>query len=250
MFGGARVNSIGYAIADKLWNEDWNVAICDRPSVISNRAGKKTFNAIPCDLMFDEGIEYAVKKASEWAGNSLAGMIYAAGYNRIGGVAGYKRSDWETTLRLNLTAPFICMQQLMRLYPVPLYVPFNYIILGSNTSYIAKTRTAAYGASKAGVVHMAACMHRELAPLGYRVTVLNFGPVLDTDMDLITQEELREQRGWDHDEYLKQLTKNIPVKRFTKPQEIADVAWFILEHSVGELFGGRAVNFDGGQQQG
>jgi len=259
LFGGARPNSIGAAIARAFVDTDkWAVHLFDKPEVVKAESWVNDYPAIvmhKCDLLRVTDIFDAIQLVESYANDDheLAGMIYAAGFNRINAVVDYQLDDFEKTMHLNVTAPFLCMQAVVRRFTktTPSGKPFIYTILGSQTAYIAKTRTAPYGASKAAVNHLAACMHRELAPAGYRVNVLNFGPVLDTDMDVITQDELKRQRGWGKDEYLHELTKNIPIKRFTKPEEIATLALFLQEHpEVGELFGGRGLNFDGGQLQG
>jgi len=256
MFGGARSNSVGWAIAKYFARGGWRVIVCDLKGACDSAPLEDGVEFCYTDLMNDVEIQSAVRAGVDIFRDQFAGMIYAAGYNRIASVQEYTRENWETTLRLNLTAPFLCMQEFLKQtalarFPVDLcHSPFHYVILGSNTSYVAKTKSAAYGASKAGVVHMAACMSRELAPQGYRVTVLNFGPVLDTDMDMNTQIELWAQRGWNREQYMKEIVKNVPLKRFTLPEEIAQVAWFAMNIPAGEMFSGRAINFDGGQQQG
>lgn len=264
LFGGARPNSIGAAILRKFLVNDWFVCLADKPEVFvegSIRDNPCVFT-ISCDLMnMNNDIENAIDSMYrdvmlEREDLEFSGMIYAAGFNRINAVKDYRWDDFEQTMHLNVAAPFFCMQAVLNRFGVaPMYRetgrPFIYTILGSQTAYVAKTRSAPYGASKAAVNQLAACMHRELAPSGYRVNVLNFGPVLDTDMDLITQNELKHQRGWGKEEYLVQLTKNIPIKRFTTPEEIAEMAFFLQDKpNMGELFGGCNIRFDGGQQQG
>jgi len=148
-----------------------------------------------------------------------------------------------------VTAPWTVLKAFVKRYGHRT-VPLRMVILGSNTAYIAKTNTMAYGASKAAVNHMVACASRELVPLGYRITVVNFGPVSGTEMDTRTRQELVAQRGWTDAQYDHEVTKNIPLKRFITRQEVAEIVYFLLDNPAAEWFTGRPVNCDSGQQQG
>jgi NAD(P)-dependent dehydrogenase (short-subunit alcohol dehydrogenase family) len=93
----------------------------------------------------------------------------------------------------------------------------------------------AYAASKAAVVNMAAAMAVELAPLGIRVNAICPGPV---ETPLVRDlHDAATRAAW---------VARIPQRRYAQPEEIAQVALFLLNSAQSGHVTGQAIAVDGG----
>jgi NAD(P)-dependent dehydrogenase (short-subunit alcohol dehydrogenase family) len=177
----------------------------------------------------------------------LDAIVNCVGVNLLGAIDNYRETDWDRTIDINLKATFLLMQAYVAYFGQESYTK-HYVVIGSNTAYVAKTRTFAYGASKAGLTHLVRCLARELAPKRFALTTLDIGAVEGTPMDLKTRADLLVQRGWDSEESNKMLTQNIPWGRMATVHEVAQWLLFLVEK--GEFATGCNLRVDGGQQQG
>lgn len=92
----------------------------------------------------------------------------------------------------------------------------------------------AYGSSKAAVIMMTQCLAKELGPLGIRVNAIAPGPI---ETEMIHQY---------NDDMLKQLASESSLRRFGKPEEIAQTALFLAsEHA--SYINGEIIKVDGGR---
>lgn len=265
MVGGAADGSIGKTIAERLYEEDYQLYVMDRlhPSGrISEPIGDEEADNDPLaplifdtQLLIDDSIESSVEQIMHHIkGNDLQlhGMVYAAGVNHLGAVTELEPKHFDEMMAVNLRAVWLAAKYMVQtaeaLKVHNRTFPVKTLVLGSNTAYIAKTRSFGYAASKAGVVHMLKCMHRELAKDGWEFTSLDFG-IVESGMTNKTVRELRQQRGWSEDEAWDMLLKNVPTGKAVSPHEVAAVVSFLLS-SEAQSFGGNSVRFDSGQQQG
>jgi NAD(P)-dependent dehydrogenase (short-subunit alcohol dehydrogenase family) len=98
-----------------------------------------------------------------------------------------------------------------------------------------KARTAAYGAAKAGVIGLTQCLAVELAPLGINVNgiapgmgLTNFGG------------------GSPSPAMLEKARTDIPTKRTTTPQDIANMVAFLASDVSSDIVG-QIISVDGGE---
>lgn len=246
IIGGTPEGSIGHTITQHL-----------------NRSGQKTVTLdagvtdpfYRIDLRDGDSVRTAVHNVvtkSVTGKNPITGVVYAAGVNHLGSVRDYTEEQWDSTVEVNAKGVWLVTQELIRKqedFPDRFEKEIPFLVLGSNTAFVAKTRSFAYGFSKAGLVHMLKCMHRELAPLGWRFSSLDFGIVMDSGMTEKTIRELGEQRGWSPEETVKMLLQNVPTKQGVTRHEIAAWVKFLLDNP-NFSYGGNSIRFDSGQQQG
>ena len=90
-----------------------------------------------------------------------------------------------------------------------------------------------YGASKAGVIYLTRHLALELGSFGVNVNDVCPGPI-ETDMT----------KKWSDDDY-KRAVQNIPLKRFGKPEEVAQVVLF-LASDLSNYITGESININGG----
>ncbi|MDB5809050.1 MAG: D-threitol dehydrogenase [Betaproteobacteria bacterium] len=146
----------------------------------------------------------------------------------------FTRDDFNHAVQVNLAAPFFASQAVL---PVMRRQGGGRIIhIASQMGVVTHERRAVYGMTKAALIHLAKAMAFELAPEGIIVNAISPGPVLT---EYIAQEygkhaELRNDRN----AYMR-------INRLGRPDEIAEVAYF-LAASAPELLLGQNLIVDGG----
>ena len=92
---------------------------------------------------------------------------------------------------------------------------------------------ANYSASKAGIIGLTKSVARELA--GRNITANAIAPgFIDTDMTAVLGDNIKEK-----------VTENIPMKRFGKPEDIAETAAFLADDNASYITG-QVIAVDGG----
>ena len=257
LVGGGAKGSIGEVIGDHLLAgmEPYRLVVLDKHHT-SELLHPTDITFVDCDLTNPASIRQAAYQAVRTIDHQqgiLSGVVYAAGTNHLGSVDSLQEEDFDNMVDVNakgvwLLTKFLRAAILANRYGIVLN-RVKTLVLGSNTAFVAKTRSFGYAFSKAGMVHMLRCMHRELAPGGWEFTSLDFGIVMDSAMTDKTVRELQEQRGWGREETAQMLLRNVPNGRPVSREEIAQTVLFLLRPEI-NTFGGSSIRFDGGQQQG
>jgi NAD(P)-dependent dehydrogenase (short-subunit alcohol dehydrogenase family) len=113
------------------------------------------------------------------------------------------------------------------------------INFGSTGGLVARVRSAAHGASKAGVVHFTKVLALELGPHGITANVV--APGL-TDIRAIS-------KAYPTDEYTQRFVQEVPLGRLADPQEIADTVLFVASDRA-RFLSAQAIYVDGGYSAG
>jgi NAD(P)-dependent dehydrogenase (short-subunit alcohol dehydrogenase family) len=140
-------------------------------------------------------------------------------------------SQWDTVVDLNLKASFFGAQAAAR---AMMTQGRGRIIFSSSVTGIqAIPKLAAYGITKAGLIHMAQTLGAELGPHGITVNALGIGATLN-------ERNLR-----DNSSYEKDWAEVIPVGRVGTPEDVAQaVVW--LTSSAAGMVNGHTLMIDGG----
>ncbi len=169
---------IGRAVALALAGEGLAVALLARgreglaETAAAVRAAGGRALAIPADVTHDATVEAAVEQAVAEFGR-LDVLVTAAGVAAFGPVAGAKPDDWDPMLAVNLRAAMVCCRAVL---PVMVRQQRGLIV---NIGSVAATRpisgTAAYAATKAGLLAFSRVLAEEVRRDGIRVMVLHPG---------------------------------------------------------------------------
>lgn len=140
--------------------------------------------------------------------------------------------DWERTIRLNLTVPFLLAQLVL---PSMMSEGGGSIVnIASIAGVNGGNAGPAYGASKGGLISLTKYMARECGRFGVRVNAV--APTL-TDTEMIRQPAMQEA-------VQRQLTAN-PLGRLAEPSEIAGAVLFLCS-SLATYINGECVAVWGG----
>ncbi|GAC1627653.1 MAG: glucose 1-dehydrogenase [Chloroflexota bacterium] len=124
---------------------------------------------------------------------------------------------WQSILAVNLTGPFLCMREAAK-QMVKQGTPGRIVNISSVHEDLPMPTNAAYCASKGGMRMLTRTACVELAP--HQITVNNIGPgAIDTPMD----ESLKE-----HPDQMRALLDEIPLNRMGKPEEVANLALYLV----------------------
>jgi acetoacetyl-CoA reductase/3-oxoacyl-[acyl-carrier protein] reductase len=175
----------------------------------------------------------------------LDALVNSAGINLLGALEDYPEDFWDKTIDLNLKAPMLAAKAFTNV-TAKIGGQRTIINIGSNTAYVPRTRTFAYGASKSGLLHLTKCLARELAPQQIAVIVFDIGIMDGTPMHRKTHADLLEQRGWDEERTNKERLANVPLKRYSNPIEAGIWVDFLVRH--GEYATGNSIRIDGAEK--
>jgi NAD(P)-dependent dehydrogenase (short-subunit alcohol dehydrogenase family) len=165
-----------------------------------------------------------VEQAIAGTAGEITALVNNAGIFPRHEAATLPLDQWNEVLRVNLTGTFICSQvlgQAMRRNRAGAIVT-----TASGRAFMGGPRSAAYSASKSGIVGLTRALAFEWAPLGVRVNCVVPG-IADTAQPRI---ELS-------DEELYAAAQHIPLGRIGQPADIAAAVAFLLSDDASYITG-------------
>ncbi len=161
-----------------------------------------------------------------------------AGVARFAPVTAVSEELYDEIFDINVKGVFFTIQK-----AIPFLNDNAAIIL--NTSVVSQSglpNTSAYAASKAAVRSFARSIASELAEKGIRINVISPGPITTP---IFGKMGLPKEAV---DAFAASILPQIPLKRFGKPEEVAQTALF-LASSASSYITGVELNVDGGLGQ-
>lgn len=229
--GAATATLLAQAGAKKL-------ILCDRDE---ERLADFAFS-LPCEralLVGDVGDE------ALWAGADLTGLTHAlvnAGIGDAIPIAETSLADWRRVMSVNLDGAFLSLRTAMR----AMKGGGGAIVLTASAAGVkAEANTAAYGASKAAVIHLARIAAKEGVSDGIRVNSIAPGGVetpIWGGMPMFADAVARKGEAAAFRDFGATAT---PMGRFAKPHEIAQQIAFLLSEDAAFITGTCLIS-DGG----
>jgi NAD(P)-dependent dehydrogenase (short-subunit alcohol dehydrogenase family) len=166
-------------------------------------------------------------------GRSLHILINNAGINIRKSITDFTLVDWNSVLNTNLTSVFLLCRAFV---PIMKGLGYGRIInMTSMMSHVSLPGRTAYSSSKTALLGFNRALALELA--GEKITVNSISPgVCDTEINapLMQNAELRAQ-----------FLAKIPLGRWGRPEEIANLALYLCSEDAGYITGTDIV-IDGG----
>jgi 3-oxoacyl-[acyl-carrier protein] reductase len=240
--GGSR--GIGLAIARALAREGARVTICARGEEDLKRAACDIArhgappHTVVADVTSSTSLEAAVEEAAD-AHGGLDLVVANAGASFGGDLLHSTAEDWARTFQINV----IHAATLIRA-AVPYLAHTGHgaaLVIASISGWKPRTKSS-YSAAKAAEIHLAPALAAELAPQRIRVNTMSPGAVVAPGG---RWERTRAADPRAFDEFVRD---NTPHGRLVTPEEVADVACFLLSPRASGINGAH-VTVDGGQDR-
>jgi 3-oxoacyl-[acyl-carrier protein] reductase len=234
--GGSR--GIGKGIAERLAEAGAEIIIADvdisKAKKTAEELAKKGKNslAIQVDVSKERPVNFLIKKSLEKFGK-VDILVNNAGIMLRTRLKDLSLEEWEKTLRVNLTGPFLLIKALL---PVMKKNGYGRIInISSSAGRSASTLGGVhYTASKAGLLGLTRAAAKELASFGVTVNAVCPG-LIDTQMVRKTTKKTE----------LKAFINSFPIQRLGLPEEIGDLVVFLCSDRASYITGA-SIDINGG----
>ena len=232
-------NGMGKYMAQKFANEGANVVITgrdlDRLNAAKEELGENV-HLFQMDVRNLESVDAMVAFADEKFGR-IDGLVNNAAGNFIVRAEDLSPNGWKSVIDIVLNGTFYCSSAVGKYW----------IEKGTKGSILNMLATYAWNAG-AGIIHSAAAkagvmsLTRTLAvewgtQYGIRVNGIAPGPIDRTG---------GAEKLWESDKAAKRTLESIPLGRLGQPEEIAELAAFIMSDKASYM-NGEIVTLDGGQ---
>lgn len=251
--GGA--SGIGLACVTELVKEGSRIAIWDMSETAKKVATElEQAHGIPClgirvDVTKLDDVENAVSETETKLG-PIDILVHAAatGSGKFGfPFTNVHPSDWPRVLDVNIMGMVNVGQSI-----ATKMIPRNrgaMIFVASVAGQIGSQTDPPYSASKAANINFAQCMAKDLAPHGIRANTVCPGmvqtPLNRSVWQAWNDQQPPDQRRTYEDWANEKVEKVIPLRRWQKPEDVANLVTFLASDRAGEITG-QTINVDGG----
>lgn len=234
--GGA--SGLGFAIANKLYQEGAKIALLDLNEDPVRSAAKKVGEnafALSVDVTNEEQVKSVIERIANQFGR-IDILVNSAGVTGKTNVKSHEveLSDFRFVFEVNVVGSFLTARAVL---PVMLEQNYGRILhIASISGKEGNAGMLAYSASKAAVIGMAKVQGKEYAETGITVNALAPAVIRTAMVEALPEDQV------------KYMTDKIPMKRCGTLEEIANIAAFIVSPGASfttgftfDMTGGRAT---------
>jgi len=221
---------IGKAAANKLSETGFNVIGTTTSQKGVDKINQKGMHGLILNLNDKKSI------AAMWENiidnfNYVDILVNNAGITKDNIIVRMSEDEWEEVINIHLNATFYMCQRATKLM---MKNRFGRVInISSTSATIGNRGQSNYAAAKAGIEAFTRTLAREFGSRG--ITANNIAPgFIDTDMTSFLSEKERAN-----------IQKDIPLNRFGKPEEVADLINFLASDEASYITG-QTIHLNGG----
>jgi acetoacetyl-CoA reductase/3-oxoacyl-[acyl-carrier protein] reductase len=220
-------HGIGAAIVEVL--EDFGAKVAYN---YRSEPGPRGSLAVKVDVTDEAGMAEFVERTERELG-PIYGVVPNAGIIKDNLIVKMPVDDWHSVLEVNLTGAYYTIKPVLpKMYERQAGSVVFISSLGGQRGNIGQ---ANYSAAKAGLIALAQTLALEAARYGVRSNVVAPG-YTETDIVKGIPEKVQEV-----------LIKQIPMRRFAQPKEMAWVVAFLLSPIASSYITGQVIPVNGGQ---
>ena len=266
--GAASKRGMGRAIAVRLAREGADVAVLDKyaapKSIWPGDEGWGGLNTVVEEIEAQgrQGLALVAdvssgREVDEAVGKTLKKIGKIDILVHCGGIRGamttpiveLSEEEWQSIIDINLTGSFLIAKAVAKTM-IPDGEGKKIVLFGSKAATQGYAGSSGYCASKHGILGLGRTLAAELAPYKINVNIINPGGF---DTNLRDQEIIKraKDQGISVAEAIEQESKKsgpgprVPLGRLGKPEEIADLVFFLVsDQSV--YITGKTIDIDGG----
>lgn len=232
---------IGYAIACRFLAEGALVAMLDRKPIDAAQFPPPVLR-LELDISDHAHIRATVEHVHQHFGR-IDVWVNNAGIYQSAELTEVRIEDWQQALDINLTGTMVCTQAVA---PIMKAQGEGRIInVASLAGVIGFPHSAAYCATKAGIIGLTRSAALDLGPHGITVNAVCPGTLL-TEMGYKVDEMICRDNGWEPGTFLKMRAAELPLRRLGTPDDVAGAVAFLASDDAAWITG-QSLVLDGGQ---
>ena len=225
-FVSAAAHGIGLAIANLLAQEGAVVIVADQDGdALAAHAGAWR-DTIAVDLSAAAGVDHAVARVLDVFGRPPDILINNLGVGNAGVFEDLTDDQWERSFQVNLMGSVRLCRAL-----VPKMAARGsgaVVLTGSDLAKQPEPGFMDYGSCKAGLLYFAKALAKQYAPR-VRVNTVLPGLILTPRSNTVDADTMQ------------RFTKDIPMRRGGRPEEVAEMIVFLLSDRASYITGGEFV---------
>lgn len=201
----------------------------------------ENINFIKCDVSDYSSVKNAVAKVMEI--EKRVDLLFAnAGIHLFANIEETSIEEFEKVLDVNIKGVYYILKEV-----IPVMKEQNegkILLMGSDQSFVGKGKSSVYGLTKGAIAQLTKSTAIDYAPYNIKVNCICPGTI-DTPLLHKAVDRFKSLTSMQNDEVMKLLEEAQPIQRIAKPEEVANMACYLLSDE-NSFMTGSLVSVDGG----